>query len=272
MTTITICQRKGGNGKSTSALNLAHAFARRGLRVLVIDLDDQKNTTSAIAHGGRDPVTVDRLLVDPEIPLADAAMTTGWEGVSLIPASGNLSGAIRELDAEVGSHLVLREKLGSGELSSGNPSSGNFDLCLIDTSPSLNILVVNALCASRYAFIPLSSRYFSLQGLGQTLESVRKVSSRLNPALSVLACAFVIHDRRSSLAREVVEKAKEEYPALVCDTTVGVNIRIEEAQVVQKSIFDYAPDDRGAAQYESLAAELLGRLDGRGGGHGKEDA
>jgi len=264
MTTITICQRKGGNGKSTSALNLAHAFARRGLRVLLIDLDDQKNTTSAIAHGGRDPVTVDRLLVDPEIPLVEAAMATGWEGVSLIPASGNLSGAIRELDAEVGSHLVLREKLTS--------ASGLFDLCLIDTSPSLNILVVNALCASRYAFIPLSSRYFSLQGLGQTLESVRKVSSRLNPELAVLACAFVIHDRRSSLAREVVEKAKEEYPALVCDTTVGVNIRIEEAQVVQKSIFDYAPDDRGAAQYESLAAELLARLEGGGGGNGKEDA
>ena len=267
MTTITICQRKGGNGKSTSALNLAHAFARRGLRVLVIDLDDQKNTTSAIAHGGREPVTVDRLLVDPDVTITDAAMATGWAGVSLIPASGNLSGAIRELDAEVGSHLVLREKLGSG-----NPASGLFDLCLIDTSPSLNILVVNALCASRYAFIPLSSRYFSLQGLGQTLESVRKVSSRLNPELTVLACAFVIHDRRSSLAREVVEKAKEEYPALVCDTTVGVNIRIEEAQVVQKSIFDYASDDRGAAQYEALAAELLARLEGGGGGHGKEDA
>lgn len=264
MTTITICQRKGGNGKSSSALNLAHAFARRGLRVLVIDLDDQKNTTSAIAHGGREPVTVDRLLVDPDVPLADAAMATGWAGVSLIPASGNLSGAIRELDAEVGSHLVLREKLSS--------ASGLFDICLIDTSPSLNILVVNALCASRYAFIPLSSRYFSLQGLGQTLESVRKVSSRLNPELSVLACAFVIHDRRSSLAREVVEKAQEEYPALVCDTTVGVNIRIEEAQVVQKSIFDYASDDRGAAQYEALAAELLARLEGEGGVHGKEDA
>lgn len=264
MTTITICQRKGGNGKSTSALNLAHAFARRGLRVLLIDLDDQKNTTSAIAHGGRDPVTVDRLLVDPEVTLAEATMATGWDGVSLIPASGNLSGAIRELDAEVGSHLVLREKLTS--------ASSLFDICLIDTSPSLNILVVNALCASRYAFIPLSSRYFSLQGLGQTLESVRKVSSRLNPELSVLACAFVIHDRRSSLAREVVEKAKEEYPALVCETTVGVNIRIEEAQVVKKSIFDYASGDRGAAQYEALAAELLARLEGGGGGNGKEDA
>ncbi|HKM22255.1 MAG TPA: AAA family ATPase, partial [Lachnospiraceae bacterium] len=92
MTTITICQRKGGNGKSTSALNLAHAFARRSFRVLLIDFDDQKNTTSAIAHGGREPVTVDRLLVDPDVTITDAAMATGWAGVSLIPASGNLSG------------------------------------------------------------------------------------------------------------------------------------------------------------------------------------
>jgi len=252
MTTITVCQRKGGNGKSTSALNLAHAFALSGLRVLLIDLDDQKNTTSAIAHQGENAATVDRLLIDDAVTINDAAVATTWDGVSLVAASSNLSGAIRELDAEVGSHLVLREKIAA--------AADLFDVCLIDTSPSLNILVVNALCASQHAFIPLSSRYFSLQGLGQTLESTRKVTNRLNQDLSVLGVAFVIHDGRSSLAREVVEKAKTEYPDLVCGTTVGVNIRIEEAQVVRQSIFDYAPFDRGAEQYRALADELLSRL------------
>lgn len=252
MKTITICQRKGGNGKSTSALNLAHAFALSGLRVLLIDLDDQKNTTSAIAHQGENAATVDRLLIEDEVAIDDAAIATAWAGVSLVAASSNLSGAIRELDADVGSHLVLREKLAA--------ASDRFDVCLIDTSPSLNILVVNALCASDHAFIPLSSRYFSLQGLGQTLESTRKVTKRLNPALSVLGFAFVIHDGRSGLAREVVEKAQAEYPDLVCRTTVGVNIRIEEAQVMRQSIFDYAPADRGAGQYRALADEILARL------------
>jgi chromosome partitioning protein len=252
MTTITIGQRKGGNGKSTSALNLAQAFAERGKRVLLIDLDDQKNSTSAI-ESAPPSYTVEDLLLRPEVSLAAAAVATSWEGVSLVAASSSLSGAIRELDGEVGSHLCLKEKLAN---------DGAFDICLIDTSPSLNILVVNALCASQYLFIPMSSKYFSLQGLGQTLEAFTKVKSRLNPELEILALAFVIHDSRSSLAREVIEKAKAEYPELVCEQTIGQNIKIEEAQVKRQSIFTYAPDDRGSAQYRALAAELLSRIEG----------
>jgi len=252
MTTITIGQRKGGNGKSTSALNLAHAFAMKGKRVLLIDLDDQKNSTSAIEAAP--PLhSVEDLLLRSEVDVAAAAVATSWEGVSLVAASSSLSGAIRELDGEVGSHLCLKEKLAAAT---------SFDLCLIDTSPSLNILVVNALCASRYLFIPMSSKYFSLQGLGQTLEAFAKVKSRLNPELEILALAFVIHDGRSALAREVVEKARTEYPELVCATTIGQNIRIEEAQVKRQSIFTYAAEDRGSVQYRALAAELLMRIEG----------
>jgi len=252
MTTITVGQRKGGNGKSTSALNLAHAFALSGLRVLLIDLDDQKNSTSAIEKATEGGASVERLLLDPGLSVADAAVPTTWDGVSLIASSASLSGAIRELDGEVGSHLVLREKLAAAD---------SFDLCLIDTSPSLNILVVNALCASRWLFIPLSSKYFSLQGLGQTLDAFNKVRSRLNPELAVLGLSFVIHDRRSALANDVVKKARETYPDLVCESSVGQNIKIEEAQVLKKSIFSYAPLDRGASQYRALADELLARME-----------
>ena len=253
MKTITVCQRKGGNGKSTSALNLAHAFALSGLRVLLVDLDEQKNTTSAIATDSLPARTVENLLIDSSVGVCDVAVPTLWDGISLVAASSSLSGAVRELDGDVGSHLVLREKLA--------PCAAKYDLCIIDTSPSLNILVVNALVASRFAFIPLSSRYFSLQGLGQTLESVRKVSSRLNPELSILGIAFVIHDSRSCLSREVIAKAREAYPELVCDSVVAQNIRIEEAQVVRQSIFAYAGSDRGAAQYRSLADELRSRME-----------
>ena len=253
MKTITICQRKGGNGKSTSALNLAHAFALSGKKVLLIDLDEQKNTTSAIATKGTPLHTVEALLVGFEVTVEDVVIPSEWDGVSLVASSANLSGAIRELDSEVGSHLVLKEKLAA--------VGDAWDICLIDTSPSLNILVVNALCASQYAFIPLSSRYFSLQGLGQTLESVRKVSSRLNSDLSLLGIAFVIHDGRSNLSREVIEKARGEYPDLVCETSISQNIHIEEAQVLRQSIFTYAPFDRGAVQYRALTDELLSRME-----------
>lgn len=251
MITITVGLRKGGNGKSTSALNLAHAFARLGQRVLLVDLDEQKNSTSAIDVVGPIGHTVEELLLEPGVGVAEAVVETRWPGVGLIAASGSLSGAIRELDGDVGSHLVLKEKL---------KMAVGYDVCLIDTSPSLNILVVNALCASRWLLIPMSSRYFSLQGLGQTLEAFGKVKGRLNPELEVLGLAFVIHDGRSNLAREVVGKAREEYGELVCAGLVGQNIKIEEAQVARQSILEYAPGDRGAEQYAALAQELWQRI------------
>lgn len=252
MITVTIGQRKGGNGKSTSALNLAHAFALTGKRVLLIDLDDQTNSTSAIGTLTPSQYTVEDLLLKEAVTVADTATATTWDGVSLIAASRSLSGAIRELDGEVGSHLVLKEKLASAE---------GFDICLIDTSPSLNILVVNALCASRWLFIPLSSKYFSLQGLGQTLEAFNKVKTRLNAELEILALAFVIHDGRSSLARDVFAKALEQYPELLCAASISQNIKIEKAQVLKQSIFSYAGTDKGAEQYRALGQELKRRME-----------
>lgn len=253
MTVITICQRKGGNGKSTAALNLSCVFAEMGKSVLLIDLDDQKNTTSAIAAEIKEGCTVDRLLLDEHTGVKDTALSTNWKGVDLIASSAGLSGIIRELDREVGSHAVLAEKLDGCE---------DYDLCLIDTFPSLNILVVSALCASDYLFIPLSSKYFSLKGLEQTLEAFRKVKKRLNPSLSILGMAFVIHDGRSSLAKEVLSTARKEYGQLVCDSFINQNIKIEEAQTEQKSIIQYASKDKGSIQYRALAQELLERLKG----------
>ena len=271
MTVVTIGQRKGGNGKSTATLNLAAAFAEAGKRVVIVDLDDQKNTTSAIAargvpqrseerpdqtqvgdYGVQRGATVEELLVDESVSLREAAVPTDWPGVSLVAASGNLSGTIRQLDAEVGGHQVLAEKL--------TATNGEFDLCLLDTSPALNILVVNALVASDYLFIPLSSRVFSLQGLGQTLAAFAKVQNRLNPELGLAGAAFVIHDRRSNLACEVVAKARAEYPELILGSEIGQNIAIEEAQSQRQSILSYAPANRGAAQYRALAAELGARM------------
>jgi chromosome partitioning protein len=251
MKTITICQRKGGNGKSTSALNLSCAFAASGLKVLLIDMDEQKNTSTAVETVAEPGAAIDSLLMYVDCPVSSVTIPTTWEGVDLIPSQSNLSGIIKVLDGEVGGHAVLKEKLDQCD---------EYDICIIDTSPSLNILTLNALCASDWAFIPLSSKYFSLQGLGQTLEAVKKVHGRLNRKLKLLAIAFVMHDGRSNLAQEVVEKAREEYGEYLCATLVGQNIKIEEAQTSKNSILYYAPEDRGAAQYKALAGELLERM------------
>ena len=248
---ITFLQRKGGTGKSTAALNLAHVLAILGYRVLLIDIDDQQNATSSIPEHILADLTVADLLLKDDVRVADVAVKTEWENVWIIPASSNLSGALKHLDSEVGGHLVLKEKLQAAE---------GYDICLLDNSPSLNILNISSLCASTHLFIPLSSKYFSLQGLGQTLGAYNKVKKRLNPDLELLGMAFVIHDKRSILANEVVGRVQKQYPSLMFHTMIGVNIKIEEAQVKKQSIHTYAPFDRGAEQYRELGIEVIDRL------------
>lgn len=264
---ITFLQRKGGAGKSTAALNLAHVMAVLGYRVLLIDIDDQQNTSNSISRHIQadhltkndnwsstnvEHLTIADLLLKDEIQVSDVAVQTEWENVWIIPASQNLSGAMKHLDSEVGGHLVLMEKLAAGS---------GFDICLLDNSPSLNILNISSLCASSHLFIPLSSKYFSLQGLGQTLSAYNKVKQRLNPGLQLLGMAFVIHDCRTTLSNEILQKVKQQYPGLLFNTVIGNNIRIEEAQVRKQSIITYAPEDRGAEQYRQLGIEIIDRLE-----------
>jgi len=248
--TITICQRKGGVGKSTATLNLSCVFAGMGYRILIVDLDDQANTSSSISNHLRGTHTIEDLLLNDSISLQEAAIRTDWDNVWMIPASRNLSGVIKHLDSEVGGHLVLKEKLAGTE----------FDFCFIDNSPSLNMLTINSLTAADYAFLPLSSKYFSLHGLGQTLEAFGKVQKRINPALLLAGIGFVIHDRRTALSNEVIEKVRDKYPGILFETIIGLNIKIEEASVKKQSILTYAPEDRGAEQYRQLGTELLSRI------------
>ena len=251
MKVVTICQRKGGNGKSTSAMNLAHAYAISGKRVLLIDMDDQRNTTSCIPTKRPPVYTVENLLIDRDTTIYDAIVPTVWERVDLVAGSFNLSAAAAKLGENPLGHQMLLASL---------VCPLHYDLCIIDTSPSLNMLTINAMCASHGIFVPLSSNYFSLEGLAQTLEAYRKVREGLRKDLKLFGAAFVIHDGRTRLAMEVQEKVKEQYPSLLCDTVIGRNIKIEEAQVRKESIFRYAPEDRGAVQYRALAAELAGRI------------
>lgn len=250
-TIITIAQRKGGMCKSTTALNLACVFAEYGLKVLLIDLDDQRNTTKSISRIVESEKTIEDLLLKEGSSVKDTAVKTSWNNVNIISSSSNLSGVVKYLDQELGSHLVLKEKLSN---------NNEYDFVILDTSPSLNILVINALCASDYMFIPLASKYFSISGLQQTLESFNKVISRLNPGLKLLGIGIMNHDSRNVLANEVIEQIREKYEDDLFNTIIGINIKIEEAQVKRQSILSYAPEDRGSRQYRELGREILARI------------
>ena len=251
-TIVTILNRKGGVGKTTATLNLASVLAEMNYRVLIIDLDDQRNTSNSVSSIVESSKTIEDLLLK-DLTLKDVVVQTDWQNVYILSASSNLSGVVKYLDGEVGGHLILKEKL---------VKDNEFDFVLIDTSPSLNILVINALCASQFMFIPLSSKYLSLQGLSQTIESFKKVTDRLNPDLKLLGIGFVQHDKRNVLANEVLEQVKEAFPNDLFKTLIGINIKIEEAQVKKQSILSYAPNDRGAEQYRELGKELLAKIQG----------
>ena len=251
-TIVTITQRKGGVGKTTATLNIAFVLASMGYKVLIVDLDDQQNTSRSVSSLVESTKTIEDLLLK-DLTLKDVAFQTDWQNVYILSASSNLSGVVKYLDGEVGGHLILKEKL---------VKDNEFDFVLIDTSPSLNILVINALCASQFMFIPLSSKYLSLQGLSQTIESFKKVTDRLNPDLKLLGIGFVQHDKRNVLANEVLEQVKEAFPNDLFKTMIGINIKIEEAQVKKQSILSYAPDDRGAEQYRELGKEILAKIQG----------
>jgi chromosome partitioning protein len=252
MKTLGIIQRKGGNGKSTAALNLAAAFGEQGKRVLLVDTDEQKNTTSTIPIQRSHCKTIESLLLEEQAWVQDIAEPTTWAGVDLLAGSLGLSSVVSVMEDLYDGHLLLRDKL---------KAAYAWDLCIIDTSPSLTMLTINAMCASQGIFIPLASSYYSLEGLAQTLEAYRKVRVDLHHThLKLYGAAFVIHDGRTRLAAEVQEKVREQYSDLLCDTVIGRNIKIEEAQVARQSILSYAPGDRGAAQYRSLAKELAARM------------
>ena len=252
MKIATSYQRKGGNGKTTLVQNFAHGLAKyRSKKVLLIDTDDQRNTTSAVPVLKEPVYTVEHLLFDTNVLVGDAAVPTCWEGVDIIVGSRGLSAAASRLEAMPEGHTQLYSKL---------KYAWHYDAIIIDTSPSLNMLTINAMCASDGLIIPLSSNYFSLQGLAQTIDAYHKISSELHRTLQLYALAFVIHDGRTRLALEVHEKVKEHYPDLLCETVIGRNIKIEEAQVKQQSIYEYAPLDRGTIQYRALTTELATRM------------
>ena len=252
MKTIIGFQKKGGDCKTTFALNTSYAFAENGLNVMLADLDDQQNSSRSIACSKDAKLNIEDLILNDNIHINEVLIKTDWPNVWILPSTSNLSGVIHHLSNELGGYHILGEKLKQAE---------GFDYCFLDPSPSLNILNISGFCASQFAFVPMSTKYFSLEGLKQSLEAFGKIKKRLNSAIRLLGIGFANYDKRTVLSNEIVRQVRRKYPDLLFKSMVGVNIKIEESLTKKQSILQYAPTDRGAIQYRKLAAELLERID-----------
>lgn len=253
MRVIAVVNQKGGVGKTTTSVNLGAALARRGRRVLLVDMDPQGNLTDHLLGdpeaGGERPSIYD-VIVEGK-PLADAILSTATSGLFVVPSHPDLAGAELDLASIIGREVLLRDAL---EALEGAPVAA-FDFVFLDCPPSLGLLSLNALAASQQVFIALQTEFFAMRGLGALDRTVDLVRRRINPALEVGGIIPTLVDS-TRLAREVVDEVRGHYGDKVFVTKIRTNIRLAEAPSHGKHIFDYAPESTGALDYAQLAKEL----------------
>jgi len=255
MIRIAIANQKGGVGKTTTAINLATAFAASGWRCVLVDLDPQGNASTGLGlqQAQRVHSSYDLLLGDAS--LKDAAIPTMIPNLDIVPATVDLSGAEIEL-------VEYEDR--TGRLKAAfDKSDAHWDICIIDCPPSLGLITINALVAVDSLLVPLQCEFFALEGLSQLLQTVERIKGGFNPALSILGVALTMYDKRNRLTEQVADDVRSCLGDLVFDTVIPRNVRLSEAPSHGLPALVYDHRCAGSEAYMKLARELIGRLSAR---------
>ena len=251
MYVIAIANQKGGVGKTTTAINLSAALAMRGKRTLLVDLDPQANSSMTYRDGEIDRSMYDVMLDGTSIDSITRPVPS-VEKLDLAPAALSLAKIESQLVGELDAHFRLKDRL--------EPIKDDYDYVVVDTPPALGLITVNALVAATHLLIPVQSSYFALEGTDDLLETVEKIRGRPNPGLKLLGAVITLHDKRTTLARDVQNAIREVFAGQVFDTTISRSIRLEESPAHRESIFKYAPQSSGAYEYYRLCEEIIERV------------
>ena len=254
-TIISMCNQKGGVGKTTSTINMGACLAELGRKVLLVDLDPQGALSAGLGLT-HDQIqdTIYDVMLDSEVSVHSAIVHTGVAGLDLVPANIDLSAAEIQMVNEVGREHTLARAL--------RPVRKDYDFIIIDCQPSLGLLTVNALACSQGVIIPMECEFFSLRGLALLTDTVEKVADRINFDLEIMGILVTMFDRRTRHAREVMDRVVEYFGDKVFDTVITRTVRFPETSVAGEPITTWAPSSQAAKQYRDLAKEVIERANG----------
>jgi chromosome partitioning protein len=252
---VSMCNQKGGVGKTTTTINLGAALAEYGRKVLLVDFDPQGSLSVGL---GVNPYEIERsvynLIMDRNTGFEDVVLKTNVPGMDLLPSNIDLSAAEVQLVTEVAREQVLQRAL--------DAARADYDFIMIDCQPSLGLLTVNALTASDGVIVPLECEFFALRGVAMLVETIQKVQDRLNPGLEIDGLVATMFDQRTVHSREVLARLVEAFEDKVFHTAISRTVRFPETTVAGEPITTFASSSGGAYSYRQLAKEVLFRCPG----------